>query len=114
MLVVFFLSALSLLPGPSPDQEQICSEVLNLDISVPISAMMEEKTNKWSADIVNEKSGYWINKDGLPGVDGDTEIGKKSVRILIDYGIIDSPQIYCGFDDNSNLIDLAVFEEMNN
>lgn len=87
--------------------------------NIPIGTSMEEvidaveKKSDWTIDIINEEYGYGVDRYGVPGFDYYKEVGVKSLRILIDDGILYSSQVYCGFDENSKLIEFAVTEGMN-
>ena len=101
-------------------EERIREDMLEL---TPIGMSMGEvveviKSNEeWTIDWITYDYGYGLDRAGSPGEDYHVEIGEKSIRIYIgkyNVGIIVPVHVivYYGFDEDSQLIDIAVRKDM--
>ena len=66
---------------------------------------------EWGIRLIDHGSGYVVSRWGTPGNIGDTIIGEMSMVVTIGYYLDffeTAVSAYYGFDENSNLIDIAV------
>jgi len=117
-LVWLLISAIS---NPlTRSEEQIRNDLLKV---TPIGTSMEdviaaiEGHEKWKIFHINENRGYKINSDGTLRRSwhsgGYITIGEKSLDVELGKGIITSyVGAWYGFDENSSLIDITIFKEL--
>ena len=129
VLVVIILACvlIAVLSNPlARSEKHIKKDLLTL---TPIGTSMEdviaavEKNEKWKIVCINENSGYFIDENGkadnntYPGV-SYTVVGVKSIEVLLGrddiLGIfyLHYVSVWYGFDENSNLINIAVKKEV--
>lgn len=101
-------------------EDRIKEDMLEL---TPVGLDMAEvieivKGEGWNLDWVDNSYGYGISHAGVPGEGtGYSEVGVESIRISDEYGILFLKHtyvvVYYGFDENSELIDIAVRKGLN-
>jgi hypothetical protein len=120
IILIILMAVMIVLSNPHrKSEERIRKAMLEL---TPIGTSMEnvikliESHKKWKIKKTSYEHGYGIDKWGTPGENRNIYIGVKSIKVYLGcYGIIinTSVTVYWGFDEDGNLIDIAVRKDKN-